>query len=141
MKPLKFSFLLVIAFAFTSCSLFKKLSAPHYNSATYQAAVSVDSTMNALYTGFTNGANLSYDANSTIYDDAEAIINTKISIDSTRKYPTQILTIDKTYLDIVESARQDHKKDGNISTNHISVNGALLRQIGHILVTTEKTYK
>lgn len=126
---------------FSSCSLFNKLSAPHYNAITYGLAVSADSTMNAMYAGFSNGSDLGYAANSSTYDAVENIINQKIGIDSSRKYPTQILAIDHTYLDEVEMARKDHEQDGNITANHISVNGALIRQIGHILVTTEKTYK
>jgi|SRR6185312_8998638 len=131
--------LIISAVLITSCSIFKKISAPNYNPVTYQLSVSADSIINALYTGFTNGSDLSY--NGDVYLTVENIINQKINIDSTRKYPSQILAIDRTYLEVVETAKQDHQRDGKISRNHINVNGALLKQIGNILVTTEKTYK
>ena len=141
MKKIKLLILITLVISVTSCSLFKKLSAPHYNAVTYQLAVTADSTMNALYSGFANGSDLSYANNSSVYTDVEYYINQKIGIDSTRKYPTQILALDRTYLEVVETSRQDHQSDGNISNNHVNVNGALLKQMGNILVNTEKTYK
>ena len=142
-KMTKIKPLLIVAtiMMLTSCSLFNKISAPNHNAITYQLAVSADSTMNSLYTGFSNGSDLNYDESSAVYEAVEELVNEKISLDSTRKYPTQILALDKVYLEVVESSKQDHKADVNISVNHINVNGALLKQMGDILVSTEKTYK
>lgn len=132
---------LLTALILTSCGIFNKISAPKYNSNAYQTAVTADSIMNVLYTGLATGSTLDYNSSAPTYENVESIISGKIASDSLRKYPTQILQIDRTYLEVVESSRADHQRDGNISKNHINVNGALLNQIGNILVNTEKNYK
>ena len=140
MKKLIF-FLSAIIF-FSSCSLFSKLAAPKHNANALSFAQSAYTQDSVLYASFKlSGADLSYDHAAPIYDVIESTIQQKILLDTTRKYNTQILSIDHTWYNQVESARQDHQRDGNISVNHINVNGALLNQIGHIVVRTETTYK
>ena len=134
-------FLLAII-AISSCSLFNKISAPKANPVTLSLAKDADSTINALFSGYSvAGADLSYATNSSTYYAVENTMAQKKSLDSSRKYPTQILAIDQSFIDAVEAARLDHDNDGNISANHISVDGALIKQAGDILVTTEKGFK
>ena len=138
----KLIFFLSAIILFSSCSLFTKLAAPKHNAAALSLAQSAYTMDSVLYTSYKlAGADLSYSTASTAYDAIESTIQQKILLDTTRKYNTQILSIDHTWYNQVESARQDHQRDGNISVNHINVNGALLNQIGHIVVRTETTYK
>jgi|SRR6185312_15047571 len=123
------------------CSLFPKLAAPKHNANALSLAQSGYTQDSVLYASFKSGGDLSYDHAADIYDVIENVIQQKISLDSTRKYNTQILSIDHIWLNQLESARADHQRDGNISVNHINVNGALLNQIGNIEVRTETNYK
>jgi len=139
MKKLIFLLSIVIV---SSCGLFNKLAAPKHNVNALSFAQSAYTQDSTLYASFkVSGTDLSYDHAADIYDVIENLIQQKISLDSTRKYNTQILSIDHTWLNQLESARADHQRDGNISVNHINVNGALLNQIGNIAVRTETTYK
>lgn len=133
--------IIIATIILSSCSIFNKLSAPKYDDNAYRSAVTIDSTVSSLYDGFYKGINLDYSSSVSTYDYAEGVLAAKIASDALRKYPTQILKIDSTYLQILTNAREDHEKDGVISYNHISVNGAFLNQIGNILVNTEKSYK
>ena len=138
----KLIFILSAIAALSSCGLFNKLAAPKHNSTALSLAQSAYREDSALYESFKIlGTDLSYSHAADIYDVIESTIQQKIDLDTTRKYNTQILSMDHTWYNQVESARQDHQRDGTISVNHINVNGALLNQIGHIVVRTETTYK
>lgn len=134
----KLIFLLLIV-AFSSCSLFTKLAAPKYNAISLSLAQSAFTKDSSLFAGFKQGIALNYSGD--LYDEIGSILTQKITLDSIRKYSTQILIMDHTWLNQVESSRKDHQRDGRISVNHINVNGALLNQIGRIVVNTETKYK
>lgn len=123
----------------SSCALFQKSLAPKHNSVTDSLA---NVTNDQVYNAFQSWtAPVSYATAKPVYDAAEINIKMLISIDSSRKNGTQALSNAETWLNQLETVRNEHIQFGSFNKSQLQVNKDLLRQIGNIVYHTEHAYK
>lgn len=140
MKHLKFPLLLGISvILLSSCSTLRNpLAAPH-NAVTEKIAVATDSELVNTMKSWQPG--ISFQDALPAYNKAEASIMALLAIDTTRKHNTQIVSLTNTWLSQLEQTKAAHQSAGVFNSSQLSINLGLLKQAGHIVVTTEQKYK